>query len=342
MNARLAWSASLGLLALLGLLLSLSVMLGAVRFSPLQVWSSVADALGGGMPGEGADSAWMHRIILDLRVPRGLLAGCVGAGLALVGVLLQTVTRNDLADPFLFGLSSGAAAGAVAVMTMAGEQFGLWTLPMAAFAGAMASALGVLLLLARGEGRAPERMVLAGLSVSFLFSALTHYLIFAGDQRAAHSVLFWTLGGLGLARWENLPLAGLGLALVAAYALWRRAALDALLSGEEAAFSLGINPERLRVEVFGVCAIASACFVALSGVIGFIGLMVPHLARGLAGALHRGVLWFSALLGAVLLVASDLASRVILAPQELPVGIVTGSLGAVFVMAWLFRAKAVA
>ena len=136
------------------------------------------------------------------------------------------------------------------------------------------------------------------------YSTALGAVIFAGDQRAAHSVLFWTLGGLGLARWENLPLAGLGLALVTAYALWRSAALDALLGGEEAAFSLGINPERLRVEVFGVCALASACFVALTGVIGFIGLMVPHLARGLAGALHRGVLWFSALLGAGLCVIS--------------------------------------
>lgn len=321
------------LMALLAGLLA-SVRLGSVPMDWHAVWTSLLQRASPDDP----QALALQGIVLELRVPRALLALCVGAGLAVVGVLLQTVTRNDLADPFLFGLSSGAAAGAVAVITLAGDLLGPWSLPVAAFAGAMASALAVLLLMGCGLGHTSVRMVLAGLSVSFLFSAITHYLIFAGDQRAAHSALFWTLGSLGLVRWASLPYAVAGLVLVLVYALWRRRQLDGLLGGEEIAFSLGVRPDRLRREVFLVCALATACFVALCGVIGFIGLMVPHLARGMAGGgLHRGVLLFSALTGAVLLVGSDLISRILLAPQELPVGIVTGTLGAIFVLGLLLR-----
>ena len=180
-------------------------------------------------------------------------------------------------------------------------------------------------------------MVLAGLSVSFLFSAITNGLVFAGDQRAAHSVLFWTLGGLGLARWDNLAIALTGLAVLAIYAHRRQDALDALLAGDETAHSLGIDPQRVRTEGFIVAAFATACFVALSGVIGFVGLMVPHLARPLSGPLHRHLLPLAALIGAALLLASDITSRWLLAPQDLPVGIVTASVGAVFVIAMLLR-----
>jgi iron complex transport system permease protein len=140
------------------------------------------------------------RIVIDLRLPRVLLAICVGSGLAVVGVLLQTTTRNDLADPFLFGLSSGAAAGAVSVITIFGDRLGVWTLPIAAFAGAILSAGVLLSLIASQRDRGPERLVIAGLAVSFLFSAMTTYLVFAGDQRAASSVLFW--GTVTLTGWR--------------------------------------------------------------------------------------------------------------------------------------------
>ena len=270
------------------------------------------------------------RIIQDLRLPRTLLAMTAGAGLAMVGAMLQSATRNDLADPFLFGLSSGAAAGAAAVITLTGDFLGLWTLPLAAFTGGLLSALTVCLLVARNKDAAagPERLVLSGLAVSFLFAALTHYLVFAGDQRAAHSVLFWSLGGLGLARWDNLPFAAAGLIALAAFGFSRRRALDALLAGDETAAGLGIRPGPLRLQVFLVSAFATAAFVSLSGVIGFVGLMVPHIARSLVGPLHGRLLAFSALIGAALLLASDIAARRLLAPQELPVGIVTAAAGA--------------
>lgn len=281
--------------------------------------------------------AAVQRIITEIRLPRVILAVCVGAGLATVGVLLQTTTRNDLADPFLFGLSSGAAAGAVAVISFFGDQLGIWTLPIATFVGAMVSAGAVLSLISWHQDQGPERLIIAGLAVSFLFGALTSYLVFAGDQRAAYSVLFWSVGGLGLANWQNLPLAIAGVTLAVGTGLTLHWRLDALLSGEETATSLGINVLRLRRLVFILAALATASFVALSGVIGFVGLMIPHLARAIVGVRHGPLIITSAILGAMMLLAGDLVSRVILAPQELPVGIITAAAGGFFVLAIVLR-----
>ena len=280
----------------------------------------------------------VSRIVLDLRLPRALLAVMVGAGLGLVGAVLQTLTRNDLADPFLFGLSSGAAAGAVVVITVTGNILGFWTLPVAAFAGGLVSSMIVLGLFGKLAQQSPSQMVLAGLAVSFLFLALTYYLVFAGDQRAAHSILFWTLGGLGLANWKILPFALVGLIAIAALAIITHRSLDALLAGDDAANTLGVNVRRYRQFAFLVCAFATASFVALTGVIGFVGLMVPHLARGLVGPLHGALLLCSAVIGAVLLLVSDIGARILLAPQELPIGVLTTAVGAMFVL-FLVRRK---
>ena len=279
----------------------------------------------------------LTKIILELRLPRTILAVIVGAGLAIVGALLQTATRNDLADPFLFGLSSGAAAGAVFVITFTGDFLGIWTLPIAAFIGGMCSAITVSVLVTRTINTGPERLVLAGLAVSFLFTAITNYLVFAGDQRAAHSVVFWSLGGLGLARWETIGFAIAGLSILLFFCILKKHQLDALLAGDNTAQSLGVSPKRLRIEVFVVCAFATGFFVSIVGVIGFIGLMVPHLARALVGPLHTGLLVVSALFGSLLVVLSDITSRLILAPQELPIGIVTAASGALFVIFLVMR-----
>ncbi len=295
----------------------------------------VAIARGTGLA-DGELSA-LHRIVFELRLPRALFATMIGAGLGIVGVILQTTTRNDLADPFLFGLSSGAAAGAVFVITVTGEVLGYWTLPLAAFCGGLLAS-GVVLALVQGLGTsAPEKLILAGLAVSFLFSALTNYLIFDGDSRAAHSIVFWMLGGLGLARWETFPLVGVGLLLVLAYAGYRHRWLDTLLTGDRTAATLGVPVPGVRWRMFLVAALATAVFVSVAGVIGFVGLMVPHIARGLVGPLHRHLLPMAAVVGAALLTGSDLLCRFLLAPQELPVGIITTSLGAIFVFLLLIR-----
>ncbi len=283
------------------------------------------------------DMSPLHRIVWDLRLPRALFAALIGAGLGVVGVVLQTTTRNDLADPFLFGLSSGAAAGAVFVITVSGDILGVWTLPLAAFCGGLVAS-GIVLGLVQGlRTSAPEKLILAGLAVSFLFAALTNYLIFAGDSRAAHSVIFWMLGGLGLARWDTFPLVCTGLVIILAYSLYHSRWLDALLTGDLTASTLGVPVQGLRFSMFFVAALATAVFVSVAGVIGFVGLMVPHLARGIVGPLHRQLLPTAAFVGAILLTGSDMLCRRLLAPQELPVGIVTTSIGSAFVFILLFR-----
>ena len=316
-----------GLLVIgLGCVFLLTLIAIVVGSTPLGI-SKVVDVIL-----SGSNESPVSRIVLDLRLPRALLATIIGAGLGMVGCVLQTLTRNDLADPFLFGLSSGAAAGAVIVITVTGNILGFWTLPAAAFIGGLVSSVIVLGLFGKLAKQSPSQMVLAGLAVSFLFLSLTYFLIFAGDQRAAHSVLFWTLGGLGLANWKVLPIALTGLMAIFAFAITTHRSLDALLAGDETAVTLGVNVKLYRQVAFLVCAFATASFVALSGVIGFVGLMVPHLARGLVGPLHGGLLITSAVIGAVLLLLSDIAARTLMAPQELPIGALTTSIGAIFVL----------
>ncbi|MEM1317322.1 MAG: iron ABC transporter permease [Pseudomonadota bacterium] len=323
-----------GVVALITLIVA-SVLLGTTAIPLSDVTAAVAIGLGL----SDAEIEPLQRIILDLRLPRALFSAVIGAGLGIVGVVLQTTTRNDLADPFLFGLSSGAAAGAVLVITVTGDVLGIWTLPLAAFCGGIVASIIVLALVRSLQNSAPEKLILAGLAVSFLFAAITNYLIFAGDNRAAHSIVFWMLGGLGLARWETLPLILAGLALIFGYALMRRRWLDSLLAGDATAASLGVPVSRLRMVMFLISALATASFVSVAGVIGFVGLMVPHLARGIVGPLHTPLLSTAALIGALLLTGSDIVSRLLLAPQELPVGIVTTSIGALFVFALLISAR---
>lgn len=313
-------------------LMTISLQLGSVELT----WRQVISAIGlSSVP----LPEMLKAIVINLRVPRVLLAALTGAGLAIVGLLLQTTTRNELADPFLFGLSSGASAGAVLVITRFGDALGAFTLPISAFSGGILSALAVMMLFRVNQLRRAEQLIICGLAVSFLFSALTSYLVFSGDQRAAGSLLFWSLGGLGLARWDNLFIPLLSLALLIGFAARRWRALDALLAGEQTACSLGVDVARLRSETFLCCALATACFVALTGVIGFVGLMVPYLARRAVGVRHRMAVPMCGLLGAILLTGGDMLSRSLIANQELPIGIITAGLGGAFIVSSLMRAE---
>lgn len=323
------WTA-LASVVLCGMMIA-SLQWGSVELS----WRQVVSALG---LASAPVAEIVKTIVIDLRLPRVLLAALTGAGLAIVGLLLQTTTRNELADPFLFGLSSGASAGAVLVITRFGDVLGAFTLPGSAFVGGILSALAVMILFRVNQLRRAEQLIICGLAVSFLFSALTSYLVFSGDQRAAGSLLFWSLGGLGLARWDNLFIPLLSLALLSGFTLRRWRALDALLAGEQTACSLGVEVERLRSETFLCCALATALLVSLTGVIGFVGLMVPYLARRAVGVRHRMAVPMCALLGAILLTGGDILSRSLIANQELPIGIITAGLGGAFIVGLLMRA----
>lgn len=276
-------------------------------------------------------------IISDVRLPRFFLAIMVGAGLAMSGVLLQTATKNDLADPFLFGLSAGASAGAVLVITRFGSIFGHWTLPAAAFVGGIISSISVILLFNFQKDKGIERLILSGLAISFLFSAITSYLVYTGDQRSASTILFWSMGGLGLARWDNLIFALFGVVVLAVLVILRWRSFDAMLVDEETSNSLGVNVKRVRLIVFITTAIAISTFVSLTGVIGFIGLIVPHLAKPFSGVSHRYLIPLSAFIGATVLALSDLISRTIIEGQELPVGLVTSAIGGLFVLFFVLK-----
>lgn len=281
---------------------------------------------------------WSHaemQIVWQIRAPRVLLGAIVGAGLAVVGTALQAVTRNPLADPHLLGVSSGAALGAVLVVLYLGDFAGPLSLSLAAFIGSLGSMLLVLAVASRRGRLESERLLLAGVAVSFVLMAAVNLLLYTGDQHAVGSVMFWMLGGLGLARWELLWLPAFCVLMGLMMLLGLARALNALMSGEQTAISLGFNTRQVRGQVFVCTAVLTGVLVALSGAIGFVGLMLPHMARRLVGVEHRRLLPVGALLGAVFVVWVDVAARTWIAPQDLPIGIATAALGGTFFIALL-------
>ncbi|MEV4743185.1 iron ABC transporter permease [Streptomyces sp. NPDC049555] len=309
------------------LALTASVCLGSTNVPLADVWSAVVRGITGQDPAPGTQDL----IVWRLRVPRALLAAVVGAGLGLVGTAVQALVRNPLADPYLLGISSGASLGAVAALVLgagAGGALGLG-LASAAFAGALASFALVWAFARRGGGFRPLRLVLAGVGIGQFLSGFTHYLVLqAGDEQRTHGALFWLMGSLGGAQWSTLALPAAAVLLGMAVLLARGRALNAVLMGDETAAGLGVDVARLRRELFVVTSMLTGVLVAVSGAIGFVGLMVPHACRMVVGGDHRRLLPVSALFGAVLLTVVDLVARTALPDQELPVGVVTSLVGA--------------
>ncbi|MHA7772137.1 FecCD family ABC transporter permease [Roseibium sp. M-1] len=331
------WGLAPAGLLLLVLSIVVAVMVGAVNVPAGTVLGIAANKVWPDLVTPDWSSG-REAIVWELRFPRAFLAGLVGAGLALVGAALQSVTRNPLADPHLLGISSGGAAGAILALLHTGLFLGLLTVPLMAFAGALVATLLVLLVTRFASATSADRLVLAGVAVSFIILSIANILIFLGDPRATHTVVFWMLGGLGLAQWSHLiyPLAVL--ALVAPYLMARAPDLNAMTIGDETAATLGIPVARFRLTVFVAGALVTGVMVAFSGLIGFVGLMMPHIARALAGGCYRRVLPASMLLGAIFLIWADILARTLMAPEDMPIGIVTGLIGGVFFIALLRKA----
>lgn len=333
---------SVVLLALLfGLVASvtLAVVVGPVYISPVTVWGiALHEAFGGLVRPDWSEAE--AQIVWRIRAPRVLLAAVVGAGLAVVGVALQAAVRNPLADPFILGGSSGASVGAVLVIVVGLSGFGIYSLSMAAFLGAL-GAFVLVLALARGAGgfASPVRLILSGVAVSYALSAVTSVLVLrADDPERIRSVFFWTLGSLSGARWEYLTFPALALVVGSALLVLQARPLNTLLLGEESATTLGVDAAALRRRLVILAGLMTGTMVAVSGSVGFVGLMVPHAVRLLTGADHRRVLPAAALSGAILLVWVDVIARTAVAPEELPLGIVTSLLGAPFFL-WLMRRR---
>lgn len=323
----------LGGLMVLLVSLSIAVSVGAVAVPAATVWGVLANKLSPGFV-EQTWSQGREAIVWNIRFPRAILAMTVGAGLAIVGASLQAVTRNPLADPHLLGISSGGAFGGIFALLHSGLFLGLLTVPLLAFIGALAATLIVLGVSRLADASSADRLVLAGVAVSFIIMAAANGLIFLGDPRASHTVVFWMLGGLGLAQWDQLIYPLMILILCGAWLTLRTTQLNAMTIGDETAATLGIAVARFRLVVFVIGALITGVMVAFSGIIGFVGLMVPHIARMLVGGDYTRVLPASALLGAIFLLWADIAARTVMAPEDMPIGIVTGIVGGIFFV-WL-------
>lgn len=278
-------------------------------------------------------------IVWDLRVPRVLMGAVAGGGLAVVGGVLQVVTRNPLADPYLFGISAGASVGAVLVILYAGSWATAVTLPAGAFVGA---AVALLLVLAASRGRAraatSERLVLMGVAVAFMLSALTNFLIVGAADRGAEVALFWMMGGLSTARWQTILVPAATTCVGVLWLVLRAPVINPLAFGDDTARSLGIDAARVRVEVFVVTALMTGAIVAVAGGIGFVGLVIPHVVRLVTGGDLRRLLPWSTMLGALFLTWVNVVARVAFAPRDIPLGIVTSSIGGLFFL-WLVWAR---
>ncbi|GAA4477132.1 iron ABC transporter permease [Rhodococcus olei] len=326
-----------GLVGALLMALALAVSFGSVRIPLGDVWAIVGHRVSG-----GAFEPWWspvrERIVLDSRLPRALTAAVVGAALALGGALAQAVTRNPLADPYLLGVSSGAGFGVVVVTVLGvgAGALGAFTLPVAAFLGAMVPLFAALAI--GGRHQNVTGVVLVGVAMAQVFSALTMFvLLVIADERQLSAVLRWLTGGFGDARWSTLWWPAITLAVVGVVSMASARWLDLLHAGDDGAAALGMNVRRFRVLVLlGVSVLAGAA-VAVAGGIGFVGLLVPHVAGFLVGLGAARLLPVAALLGAVVLVLADLAARAVSASTELPVGVVTALVGAPVFVVMLIR-----
>ncbi|WUO26495.1 iron ABC transporter permease [Streptomyces sp. NBC_00287] len=324
---------TVGLVVALVVLVPVAAGIGAYPVPVGDVLASVQHRIGLG----GAELDRVAESVLwNVRFPRIVLALLIGASLGCAGALMQGVFGNPLAEPGVIGISSGAAVGAVASIALGLNFLGTWTVSVAAFVAGLATVLLVYVMSRSGGRTEVVTLILTGIAVNAFAGAVIGLFLFFADAAAIQQITFWQLGSLSQATWPKvlavLPCAALGLAVAPLYS--RR--LDLLSLGERPARHLGVDVERLRITLVFVIALLTAAAVSVSGIISFVGLVVPHLLRMVAGSGHRFLVPASALLGAVVLLAADLAARTMAAPAELPLGVLTALLGSPFFF-WLLR-----
>ena len=321
-------------IAILALMLPVSVVVGIlVGAVPLAPGDVLGALFGGGDAVTGV-------IVRDLRAPRVIAAALVGGALAAAGALLQGLFRNPLADPYVTGTSAGGALGAVAVIAIGGDLEGT-AVPIAAFAGALASALGVWQLSRLGGRTTVLTLLLAGVVLTSFAGAMITLLLFVNDRLSLRlrAILDILGGGVAVRSKNEIVVAAVIIALGVALAVLLARRIDAFVFGEETAATLGVDPERTTIAVIVAAALLTGAAVALAGLVGFVGLVVPHALRPIVGAGHRTLAITSFLAGAIVLVLADTGARSIIAPAELPVGVLTGLVGAPFFLFLLVRAR---
>ena len=275
-----------------------------------------------------ATASMTNTIITDIRLPRLIYSVLTGIGLSLVGLLMQTVTRNALADPYVLGVSSGASTGAVFAIIMGGLPFlGQYNTPIFAALGAALSI--ILVLLCVGKSNSPVKLILIGMGMTGVFSALTMMIIYGAKHEAqVRSAMFWLLGSFAGIQWSDLPLTAIIITLFMLYIYTFNQDLDVLLLGNHEAAQMGLSVKQLQLSIVVISSIVIATLVSKVGVVGFIGLIIPHLARIIGGPKHKHTLVFSALIGSIVMIWSDVLSRALYSPEEIPIGVLTSLLGA--------------
>lgn len=322
----------------LAALLVLSGAVGAVEVGPVQSAQIVLGHLLPAMPWmtDGSLTPLQDQAVWQFRLPRALLASLAGAGLALAGALMQVTVRNPLAEPYILGVSSGASVGAVTVIVMGSAALGGLSLNLAAFVGALGACAAVVVLARKDGALSPTRMILAGVALGTLLSAVTSYLTISTEAQNIVGVMFFLLGSVSAATMGQLLAPAIALVITCMLAAVLSRSLNALLTGDESALSLGVDPHRLRGLLLVLASLLTGTVVSVAGGIGFVGLVVPHIARMLVGADHRRMLPVTVLGGAVFLAGADLLARTLAAPTEIPLGILTAFVGAPFFL-WLMR-----
>ena len=312
---------------ILGILLCISLVTAlqfGANFIPLdQIISALVSMIDPNVKASMTDT-----IITDIRLPRLIYSVLTGIGLSLVGLLMQTVTRNALADPYVLGVSSGASTGAVFAIIMGGLPFlGQYNTPIFAALGAALSIIMVLLCV--GKSNSPVKLILIGMGMTGVFSALTMMIIYGAKHEAqVRSAMFWLLGSFAGIQWGDLPLTAIIVILFMLYIYMFNQDLDVLLLGNNEAAQMGLSVKQLQLSIVIISSIVIATLVSKVGVVGFIGLIIPHLARIVGGPKHRNTLLFSALIGSIVMIWSDVLSRALYSPEEIPIGVLTSLLGA--------------
>jgi iron complex transport system permease protein len=321
------------LFAALSISVLVSVTYGSVDISAGSVYGIIADHLAAfarfGSPRSAESASGLDVIVWQIRLPRVLMAGMAGGILAIGGIFMQTLTQNPIADPYILGISSGASAGAVCAIIFDFPQafIPVYSVQISAFLGASA-ALSMVLILA-GRNPSPLRLVLLGMGISSFFMALTAFVLQkAQNDSQLRSAMFWMLGSFSAADWPELPFTFFLLCTAVAVAFVFKKELDALLLGDISARSLGVPVWRVKTTVILWCTFIVAILVSKTGVVGFVGLLVPHVARKMRGTRHRPLVPFAALLGAIFMIWADTAARTLFSPEEIPVGILTAMIGA--------------
>jgi iron complex transport system permease protein len=315
--------------------LLLGISIGTVTLPVADVWRVIGSHLGWS---DATVTAVQDQIIWEFRTPRVLLAAVVGAGLSMAGAVLQALARNGLADPYVLGVSSGAALGAVLAIAVGSSAVGGLSTSGAAFVFSLLTLVVVFAFAQRAGRIGPTRLVLAGVAVSYLATAATSFVQLYVNPLELRGILYWILGSLASASWNDLRLPTITIVLSMVWLLARARSMNVMATGDDTANALGVDVNRFRIELLVVSSLLTATAVSVSGGIGFVGLMVPHAARMVVGPEHRRMLPVCALAGAVFMVLVDLLSRIADRPNELPVGIFTAALGAPFFLLLLRRA----